>query len=171
MGIFAFFISVIIVYYVVKNMMVSNFIKTIYEERAMIVVDEVEMKGALNTRFPKIKLYDIERLPNGELDYESDSFGYVVQLIFPHIKITEELYVELENIQDGENYSTYVDLMRVLTNVNFSALRFRKGYNFGDMNQAVINKVEQHVNKIVSEVFTYLVETAEAHVEAEMSEE
>jgi hypothetical protein len=161
-GLLALFATFILIKTSGKSIIVNE----VYEERNFKVKKEIEMVGLLGTKFPNIKLYDLERDSFNQAIEDSALYLELVKNLIGEIKIDEETFgFDVSNMfshlanRGSDSYRTYVHIMRCLTNVNFEAF-VGKGitYNFSSFNKRVMNQIEEHVNSIIVEVGTRIVE-------------
>lgn len=149
-----------------RNKLAKNVAENIYEERPFPVYKTLEMTGLFNTKFPDIKLYDLERDDELQIIESSPLYVEIAKYLTKEIKIDEndpnfdinEVFVKLGD-KESDSYKTYVHIMRCLTNVNFDAF-IMKGYkyDFSNFNKEVMREIEYHTDKIIVEVGTYVIE-------------
>lgn len=149
----------------VKNS-VKNVTENHYEERNFKVKKSLKMTGLFGIQFPDIKLYDLDRNEYGEIAEESPLYIEIVKSLAKEMVIdttnpdfdVNKVFVKLGD-KNSDSYKTYVHIMRCLTNVNFESF-VGKGlrYDFSQFNRPVMREIESHVDAIIVEVGTYMIE-------------
>jgi hypothetical protein len=161
-----FFIVLAIMFYLMRDGIVKQAVDNFYEERNFKVKKELEMVGLFKTKFPNIKLYDLERNDYGEIIEESPLYLEIAKYLTKEMVLDDnnpdfdisDMFSKLLD-KNSESYKTYVHIMRCVTNVNFESF-IRKGliYNFDGFNKKVMEEIEQHTDSVIVEVGTYIVE-------------
>lgn len=159
------FVVSIIVIITSKSRIVKSVADKFYEEREFRVKKELKMTGLFGIEFPNIKLYELDRNENGELDENSPLYIYVESKLAKEIRINEkdpnfDISDAFAHMLDkkSKSYFSYIHLMRILTNVNFEAFVIKgMKYDFSRFNKDVLSEIENHVDDVIVEVGTNMI--------------
>lgn len=145
----------------------------IFNEKDLPIKDEIKI-----TKNFSIKLYGLKYKDEENQVFDRDDLTYLklVQIIntpekeYIKFNFTEgnndgefDIDVELVDFTLEENKLVYMDLMELVTNFNLAQFVFKNktgelGFKLFDLDTEVVNKMKNHTDEIIAEIFPHIVE-------------
>ena len=156
-------VTIGIIYYFGKITKVAakELIEDMFSNKDLKVKEEIKLIKNITIKLYELKL-DSE---TEELDRDDSSYSTIAQIINKHIEFKPtdgEISVTTPDFSSDEFRVEFTEMLEACTNFRLSQFRFKKGndkFNLFELGNDKVNRMIEHTEDIITEVFDHLCET------------
>lgn len=138
----------------------DEFVNSVFDDKDLPRKELIKLSRKFN-----IELYNLKKDEDGNIDRENYFYIKIARLVNKNVKFDfsdpdvesgeMDVVIELKDFHDDELKYEYMDIVGYITNFNFAQFVFKGDDMFGlfSSNSEIIDKIKDHADDIIHEVF------------------